>query len=244
MVPPGGALLQVDGRPVPVQIEPNPGDRGLSVQGEGWELSLEGLGRGGRPLELGPQGALVLDTGRQTALSGSGFAPGSEVGVFLDPPVNPSARAVGTASAVELGDLTVSPSGDFDGAVNLPRTVPPGRHMLQIVGTGARGDQRALSLGILTQAWIELVPGRRIDAGRHDRVTATGKSGGLPAGTTLTAWVRVSGQENFRRGDSAITVRRDGTFTWARRVADTKRITLYVSFGRTDSNSVTWAPRP
>ena len=233
---PGDAVLQVDGQPVPVQLEPNPGDRGLRVQGEGWDLALEGLGRGGRPLQIGPQGALVLDSGREAEIAGAGFAPDSPLGLFLDPPVS-QARAVGT---LDLGDVTVGSDGRFEASVVIPASVSPGSHVLQFVGTGSAGERRVLSLGIVVQAWIDLVLGRRGDAGRYDRVRATGTSAGLPAGTTLSAWVRLSGQDTFRRGTAAITVRPDGTFTWTRQVKKSKGLALYVAHGRIESNRVFW----
>ena len=57
-IPPGGAVLQVDGRTVPVDVQPRPGDAGLLVQGDGWEMTLDGLNRDGQPLGINPQGAL------------------------------------------------------------------------------------------------------------------------------------------------------------------------------------------
>ena len=43
-----------------------------------------------------------------------------------------------------------------------------GKHVLQVVGFGVNGVQRALSLGVLVRGWIELGQGTRTDDGRYD----------------------------------------------------------------------------
>ena len=246
-IPPGGALLQVDGRVIPVDVQPRPGDAGLRVQGQGWDMTLDGLDRNGQPLGLNPQGALVIDTDSGVRMGGSGFAPGSQIGFFLDPPV---AQSTGTAypstsratsTTTDLGTLTISADGRYGAVIELPNTIAPGSHVLQAVGVGTSGERRVLSLGVVVDAWIDLKRGKRTPSGRFDVVRATGTTGGLPAGAVLTPWVRSPGQDTFRRGSASITVRADGRFEWTRKVQKSKGLAAYVSYAGTDSDRVYWA---
>ena len=246
-IPPGGALLQVDGRTVPVDVQPRPGDAGLRVQGQGWDMLLDGLDRNGQPLGVNSQGALVIDTGSGVRMGGSGFQPGSQIGFFLDPPI---AQSTGTAylstsrtrsTTTNLGTLTISADGRYSAVIELPDTIAPGSHVLQAVGVGTSGERRVLSLGVVVDAWIALKRGKRTPSGRFDVVRATGTTGGLPAGALLTPWVRSPGQDTFRRGSASITVRADGTFEWTRKVQKSKGLAAYVSYAGTDSDRVYWA---
>ena len=242
-IPPGGALLQVDGRTVPVDVQPRPGDAGLRVQGEGWDMTLDGLDRAGRPLGVNPQGALVTDIGSGVRMGGSGFQPGSKIGFFLDPPVAPSTSTAYRANSAttDLGDITINADGRYSAIIEMPDTIAPGAHVLQAVGVGTSGERRVLSLGVVVDAWIDLKRGKRTPSGRFDQVRATGMTGGLPAGAVLTPWVRSPGQDAFRRGTASITVRADGTFAWTRKVQKSKGLTAYVSYRGTDSDKVYWA---
>ena len=242
-IPPGGSLLQVDGRTVPVDVQPRPGNAGLRVQGEGWDMTLDGLNRDGQPLGVNRQGALVTDIGSGVRMGGSGFQPGSQIGFFLDPPVVPSTSTAYRANVAttDLGDITINADGRYSATIEMPDDIAPGPHVLQAVGVGTSGERRVLSLGIVVDAWIDLKRGKRTPAGRFDQVRATGKTGGLPAGAVLTPWVRSPGQDAFRRGSASITVRADGSFQWTRKVQKSKGLAAYVSYKGNDSNKVYWA---
>ena len=242
-IPPGGSLLQVDGRTVPVDVQPRPGNAGLRVQGEGWDMTLDGLNRDGQPLGVNPQGALVTDIGSGVRMGGSGFQPGSQIGFFLDPPVVPSTSTAYRANVAttDLGDITINADGRYSATIEMPDDIAPGPHVLQAVGVGTSGERRVLSLGIVVDAWIDLKRGKRTPAGRFDLVRATGTTGGLPAGAVLTPWVRSPGQGAFRRGSGSITVRADGSFQWTRKVQKSKGLAAYVSYKGNDSNKVYWA---
>ena len=61
---PGDSALTIDGRQTPIEVEPKPDDKGLDVTGDGWTMTLDGLGPDGTPLNLGPDGALILEQER------------------------------------------------------------------------------------------------------------------------------------------------------------------------------------
>ena len=243
---PGGAYLEVDGRIVPVDVERLPGRGGLRVRGQGWDVVLDGLNRNGRPLGLNDQGALVIDVGSGVRMGGAGFAPGSMIGFFLDPPIGQarSATYLPRASApttADLGDVPVGADGRFSAIVDVPNNITPGSHVLQAVGIGTSGELRVISLGVVVDAWIEMQRGKRTSLSRFDKVRATGTTGGLPAGATLTLWVRSPGEDAFRRSDERISVRADGSFRWVRKIPKSQRFAAYVSYAKTDSNRVRWA---
>ena len=91
-------------------------------------------------------------------------------------------------------------------------------------------------------ASLALVKGERVAQNRgKDRIRATGSAVGIPAGTLLTPYVRLSGQSSFSRGKASITVASDGSFRWTRLVNKAKRVAAYVAWEDVESNRVVWA---
>lgn len=246
---PGQSALLVDDSPVPVDVAPNASGNGLLVTGESWTMTLDGLGADGLPLALAPGNVLVLDAERDARASGAGFLPGSQVGLFMDPPPLLRGVVAGASSdrrapePVTLGLLDVSAEGAFTGTVRIPDSILAGSHELQAVGFGPRGDRRVLTLGIVVRPWIELVKGPRTPEGANDRIRATGDTGGLAPGSVLKPYVRTSGQTAFAGGTATVRTEADGTFAWTRLVKKSKGITAYFSDKAADSNRVTWPRR-
>lgn len=242
-LPPGGSSLLVDGVPTAVDVSPNPGNNGLDITGDGWSMNLYGLGPDGKPLNLGPNESLILNNDCEVHTSGTGFQANSDVDLYLDPPVQPgSVDASSTASGIYVGTVRIDSSGNFSGRVTLPAGVDPGDHMLQATGYSPTGQVRAMTLGVTVQAWITLDQGTRTRAGRHDRISTTGDTGGLQAGTNLTVKVRLHNQGHYVTGAATITVQSDGHFTWTRLVKAHKTVTAYMSWQDVRSNFVTWRP--
>lgn len=94
--------------------------------------------------------------------------------------------------------------------------------------------------GVEVQRWVILDKGKRKPAGRYDRISMTGASGGIDAGMRLTPYVKLSGKSTFKRGKAKITVQSDGSFTWSRLVKKGKKMTAYVSYRDTKSNQIVW----
>lgn len=239
-LPPGASSLTVNGVPQQMTVTPNTGDNGLTIVSDDFDMSLDGLGPDGQPLDLGPDGVLVLDQERQAQSSGRGFLSQSDVDFYVDPPVattGSSARSAG----VYVGTLVTQSDGTFSGTITLPDTIEAGEHVLQAVGLTAQGQPRAVSIGVMVSAWIQLDRGTRSKAGRHDRITTTGSTAGIAAGTRLTPWIRYSGQDEFKTGTATITVSSDGRFKWTRLIRKDRSITAYISYADIESNRVTWA---
>jgi len=249
-VPPGGSVLTVDGVPDPaLAVTPNATENGLDATGDSWSITLDGLGPDGRSLPLAPIKTLVLDAERQVRSTGTGFLPGTEVEVYMDPPVLLQTGTTGSwlrdvllraTEVTKIGSFTVASDGTFTGEATLPESIKAGEHVLQAVGISPTRQTRAVSLGVLVRPWIELTKGPRTVDGRHDRVRATGDTGGLDAGVVLAPFIRYRGQDTFVRGKATITVQSDGTFAWTRQVKKSKALAAYVAHTDTESNRVFW----
>lgn len=225
-------------------VTPNTADNGLTIVSDDFDMSLDGLGPDGQPLDLGPDGVLVLDQERQAQSSGRGFLGRSDIDFYIDPPVatTTSSRLSRVSSTgTYVGTLITAGDGTFTGTVTLPDTIEAGDHVLQAVGLTTQGQPRAVSIGVRVSAWIQLDQGTRSAAGRNDRIRTTGTSAGISAGSRLTPWIKYSGQQEFTRGKATITVAADGSFRWTRLIRKTKGLTAYVTYLDTESNRIFWA---
>ena len=251
-------------------MRPNSGGNGLVASGAGWTMRVQGLDPKGRPIDLGPRGSLIVDAERDVRTTGTGFAPGTRAVVYLNPPIRPSASrnwrrdlltlAVKTK---KLGTLTVARDGTFAGRAALPESVSMGDQVLQVVGVAPDGQTRAFTLGLKVQPWITIEKGPRTPAGCTrstprgdidppappatrclDRVSLRGDTGGLPAGTVLTAHLRYQSGKKFVRGKGLIKVKDDGTFTWSRKIKSGRALAVYISWRDTRSDTVHWRMRP
>jgi hypothetical protein len=248
-VPPGDSVFVQDGQQVPVEVQPKPQDKGLTVTGDGWSMDLDGLGPDGKPLNLAPDGALILNQERDVQTSGTGFQADSVVDLYIDPPVLLQRGTTGSwlrdlvlraTEAVYVGTVTVGAGGSFEGTATLPEGIEPGEHVLQAVGFSPSGQTRALSLGVIVSPWILLDKGTRTANGMHDRIRTGGTSAGVPSGAKLTPYIRYAGQSAFSKGKASISVEAEGTFTWTRQIKKGRVITAYVSYTDTKSNEVVW----
>ena len=240
-IPPGGSSLTVNGVVQQMSVSPNPTSNGLQITGDDFELRLDGLGPDGQPLDLGPDGVLILNEERQASSSGRGFLGRSDVDLYIDPPVAVSNGRVPRSTGLYVGTIVTNAAGDFSGTVTLPDSISAGDHVLQAVGLTSSRQSRAVSIGVRVMAWIDLDQGNRQAEGRHDRISTGGDSAGIAAGARLTPWIRYSGQDAFVQGKASITVRPDGTFTWKRLIRKDKSVTAYISWTDIESNRVTWA---
>ena len=236
---PGASQLTVDGVAQQVTVEPNTKSDGVEISGDDFSMNLQGLDGQGQPLNLAPDGVLILESDRQVQTSGTGFLATSEVDLYLDPPtlVTRSARSdMGTY----VGTVITNASGSFSGTAQLPADIAVGDHVIQAVGLTKSGGTRAVSLGVRVNPWITLDEGTRKPSGRHDRIRTAGSSTGIPAGTKLTPYIRYSGQSSFTEGKASITVQSDGSFRWTREIRKDKDVTGYVAWTDVESNRVTW----
>ncbi|MBU6245620.1 MAG: hypothetical protein KGP12_10450 [Actinomycetales bacterium] len=139
----GAGLLLVGGVPSGLVIEPNAPSRptGLNVRGDGFTMSLAGLGAQGRPLGLSADGgALVLQKDRMAQAQGTGFLPNSEIRLFMLYPPR------------YIGSITTDASGNFSGQVPIPMDLASGLHTLQANGYTPQQKVRSVSIGVQVMA--------------------------------------------------------------------------------------------
>lgn len=141
-LPLGSSLLLVAGVPTSVVIAPNSSTdpTGLVATGPGFTMRLAGLNAQGQPLGLSSDGgALVLEQDRMAQVAGTGFLPSSEVRLYV------------FSEPRYIGSVTTDASGNFSGAVPIPKDLPVGRHTLQANGYSQDTNVRSLSLGVMVR---------------------------------------------------------------------------------------------
>ena len=113
-------------------------DTSLVMTGPDFALSLRGVDSTGTPLPIENM-TLQLEGAGRAATSGSGFAPGSIVSVFIFGP---------NGQPILLGTVVVRPDGTFDTSLPIPSTLPPGNYTLQVNGVDAQYRPRTVELGV------------------------------------------------------------------------------------------------
>ena len=191
-------------------------------------MTLAGLGPDGEPLPLGDDSALRVVPGARADAAGTGFAPGTKVAIYLDPPGVPeSARAPRSPDLDEpvlLGSLRVAADGAFSGTVPVPADLTLGAHVLQTVGYSPAGQTRAVSLGI--EAAEAGKPSIVITGSREGRrVRVQGATQGLASSTVVPRY-HFAGQVRYETGFARPTITASGNFTWSRIAGRT----IYVYF--------------
>lgn len=135
-----GPVLLVNGQPQTVTVTPTARDQGLSISGADFSMTIEGVGATGNPLGLTADGALILENDRFAKTTGTGFLADSPVKLYL------------FSDPLYVGDVLTNATGVFNGSVQIPLTVAPGRHTLQANGYTADGEVRSLSLPVVVKA--------------------------------------------------------------------------------------------
>jgi outer membrane protein OmpA-like peptidoglycan-associated protein len=138
--PAGNAALLVNGFSVPATVFPVDANRAIRITGPGFWMALAGANSQGAPLGLTPDGALILESDRFASTWGSGFMKESPIKLYL------------FSQPVYLGDVLTNAQGEFLGQVQLPMSIPAGRHTIQANGYTPEGAVRSVSLPVIVQA--------------------------------------------------------------------------------------------
>ena len=136
---PNESLAYENGSPVQIQLVRTDEDNGYVLIGDGWQVALEAADSSGSPLRIDDSGNIILNKERFVQFSGSGFAPGSiiKVWLFSDP--------------TSLSKVTADASGNFVGEAQLPEGIPVGQHTVQLNGLTEDGQLRSVSLGVVVE---------------------------------------------------------------------------------------------
>ena len=143
---PSESLSYENGEPVVIELIQTDAENGYILRGDGWEVSLEATDSSGEPLLLDDSGNIILNQDRYVQFSGTGFAPGSVVKVWL------------FSDPSELSDVIADASGNFVGKAQIPEGIPTGEHTVQLNGLTEDGQLRSVSLGVLIQPEIVIAP--------------------------------------------------------------------------------------
>jgi len=136
-LPVGQAIAYEGSQTVAIQVSSSVPDRSQSIQGDDWSLNLTAFQPNGSPAALTSSGAIDATAGADLLVSGTGFAPGSIVNVFLIDPAQP------------IGTFRVAADGTFRGTIPVPAGLAPGRYVVQANGTTPNAMVRSTSVGIL-----------------------------------------------------------------------------------------------
>ena len=242
---------------VTLQSEPTEGK--LDITGPGFSVSLDGGTQSQGSGFIGQNGEVSLRPAAPLGIGGTGYAPGSLVGVYLLPMPSGSAaelrvtgtlwwsRTVSTVAAavtgvVDLGMATVDDSGTFATSVSPPPATPAGDYVLQLVGATPENASRVLSLAVRVSpqetAKTLTITGTRQKIGKRSSVTVSGTSEGL-AGQMVTPWFKLRGERIYRQGSVRKLVQQDGSFTWQRRGGKKIYIYFLADNGAVRSNTLT-----
>jgi hypothetical protein len=135
-----------NGSPVVVQLVLNNSESGYVLNGDGWVVNLEATDIGGKPLVLDESGNLILNEERAVSFSGTGFAPGSIIRVWL------------FSDPSELTTVIADANGNFTGTTTLPNGIPEGQHTVQLNGLSKDGQVRSVALGVVVQPDLIALP--------------------------------------------------------------------------------------
>jgi hypothetical protein len=130
------SLALVDGAPVPVQVTQIASNTALNVSGGEFNVTLSASSAAGVTAPLSSRGELVLTTGNFASFSGTGFAPNSEIVVWL------------FSTPTKLGTVVTDASGSFSGSLEVPSDLEAGQHTVQLNGETSDGETRSLAVGV------------------------------------------------------------------------------------------------
>jgi hypothetical protein len=143
---PSDSVAFENGLPVVIQLVETDESNGYVLIGDGWEVALEATDSSGEPLFLDDSGNIVLNNDRFVQFTGTGFAPGSQVKVWL------------FSDPVGISDVVADASGNFVGNAQIPQGIPTGEHTIQLNGLTKDGQLRTVSLGVLIQPSTVISP--------------------------------------------------------------------------------------
>jgi len=141
---PAQSLVVTNGQPETVQVFPNELLNGYIVEGSDFRLAVSSSGSDGAVIEMDSEGTLLLSRNQVIEVQGRGFAPGTEVVVWL------------FSEPQRLGEIRANADGNFQGSVPIMESLLVGEHTVQINGVTPSGETRTVSMGVKL---IEEAPG-------------------------------------------------------------------------------------
>ncbi len=113
-------------------------DTTMRLTGTSFSLALLAVDDGGATIPVDTPAVLQLEHGGKALTSGSGFAPGTIVTLYL---------YAHTGQPILLGRITVLPDGTFASTADVP-ALPEGNYTLQVNGINDAGTLRSVAVGV------------------------------------------------------------------------------------------------
>lgn len=239
---PGNGQLFVNGEAMDLTVERDQVSGTISMKGADFALEFQNQDSTGNPGEFVDVSGVVLAPDNPLAVTAEGYAPRSELSVYLisveDPERQEDDSAVEDVAALvdvtddsaaqELVTVTTDDSGQALASVLVSDGTQPGNYVLQIVGATFDNAVRTVNLGVtVRKAAVEpeiSITGLRGAIGGKRGIIVTGTTIGLE-GKTVFPRIKVRGQVTYSDGVARRSIASDGNFTWQRRGG--KKIYVY-----------------
>jgi uncharacterized membrane protein len=149
----GQAAVTKDGKSQAATVSRRDNKVVISVGALSAEVSS--VDEGGRTLALDADGNVTLEPGARIAIKVAGFAPGTEMEMWM------------FSTPVLIGTDTVGPSGTLDTVLQIPKDVPTGAHRIAITTKAKGKDAVTFTLGVSVRkfskesniaTWLIVVP--------------------------------------------------------------------------------------
>ena len=138
-LPAGEAIAYEGSQPIDIEVASQVSNESQTVEGEDWSLTLTALEPDETVAPLTDNGAVNATVGGSAQVSGAGFAPGTQVNVFI----------IGSSSP--LGTFTVDSDGSFRGVAAIPTDLTAGSYVIQANGLTPNRIVRSTSIGIVIE---------------------------------------------------------------------------------------------
>jgi hypothetical protein len=119
-----------------VQVTQVASNTALKIDGGEFNVTLSASSAAGTSSSLNSLGELILTSGNFATFSGTGFAPNSEIVVWL------------FSTPTKLGTVVTDASGSFSGSLAVPSDLEAGQHTVQLNGETSDGETRSLAVGV------------------------------------------------------------------------------------------------
>ncbi len=134
---PSSVTAMVNGELVSIELVTTQTNDGYVLKGDGFEIVLAATDLDGQPLNLDDDGNIVLNSQRVAKFSGTGFAPGSIINIWL------------FSDPTQLKEVVADENGEFAGEAAIPAAIPFGEHTLQLNGITEDGQIRSVAVGVV-----------------------------------------------------------------------------------------------
>jgi hypothetical protein len=134
MVAPGNAATTADGKVIETTVN-RVDNQIIATTGE-LTTTVSGLTSDGQRVALNAEGNLVVNAGDKLVVSAEGFAPGSEVSVWM------------FSTPTKLGVVTAGTDGKVSGTFEIPSGLEVGNHRLVFSGVNPDGAEVLMGIGL------------------------------------------------------------------------------------------------